>query len=160
MTGQPRRQISDERKAAYYIGAAMQVLGLILFGSTFASFACHFGDFGLGPGFGKSLAVRTFGGMGLIIAGVFVRQIGARGLAGSGVILDPEQARRDVEPWSRMAGGVINDTLSEVEPVQKIADKLSGESESSNQVIKVRCRSCDALNDEDARYCDQCGAEI
>ena len=36
-----------------------------------------------------------------------------RGLAGSGVVLDPEKAREDVEPWSRMAGGVVKDALDE-----------------------------------------------
>ncbi len=28
------------------------------------------------------------------------------------------------------------------------------------QVVKVRCRSCQALNDEAAKFCDQCGAGI
>ena len=39
--------------------------------------------------------------------------IAARGLAGSGVVLDPEKARTDVEPWTRMAGGMVGDALDE-----------------------------------------------
>ena len=32
--------------------------------------------------------------------------------------------------------------------------------ESSDQIIKVRCQRCQALNDESARFCNQCGAEL
>lgn len=39
--------------------------------------------------------------------------IGRAGLAGSGVVLDPQRAREDLEPWSRMAGGMVKDTLDE-----------------------------------------------
>jgi len=35
------------------------------------------------------------------------------GAAGSGIVLDPERAREDVEPWARMAGGVVKDALDE-----------------------------------------------
>jgi hypothetical protein len=82
--------------------------------------------------------------------------VAARGLAGSGVVLDPEQARKDLEPWSRMSGGMVQDALSEVEVVTKIVDRL----ESPEPRIKVRCQKCQALNDETAKYCDQCGSAI
>ena len=39
--------------------------------------------------------------------------LGRRGLAGSGAILDPGRARTDLEPWSRMAGGMAKDALDE-----------------------------------------------
>ena len=39
--------------------------------------------------------------------------IGRMGLAGSGIKLDPEEARRDVEPWARMSGGVVKDAMDE-----------------------------------------------
>lgn len=29
-----------------------------------------------------------------------------------------------------------------------------------NEVIKIRCRNCQALNDESAKFCSQCGKEI
>ena len=60
-----------------------------------------------------SMMIRAVGGIVLIILGTILRRIGVRGVAGSGVILDPEQARRDVEPWSRMTGGVVSDALDE-----------------------------------------------
>ncbi|MGQ9591016.1 MAG: hypothetical protein ACUVYA_12050 [Planctomycetota bacterium] len=118
------------------------------------------------------MAVRAVAGMVLAMAGGIIAAVGAKGLAGSGVILDPEQARKDVEPWSRMAGGVADDALSEVDVVKKLAeslDRTSGrpaeapdgrEPAATGPPVKVRCRSCRALNDEDARFCDQCGAEI
>ena len=85
-----------------------------------------------------------------------MRNIGAKGLAGSGVILDPEQAREDVEPWSRMGGGVLQDALSEVDVVNRIEDRL----DSPEPEIKIRCPNCRALNDETAKFCNQCGAAI
>jgi len=52
-------------------------------------------------------------GMGLMIVGTIVRNAGRFGLAGSGIKLDPEEARKDVEPWARMGGGVLKDALDE-----------------------------------------------
>ena len=63
----------------------------------------------------RSSMARGVGGMALLIIGGFVRGIGARGLAGSGVVLDPEQARRELEPYSRMAGGMVKDALDEAD---------------------------------------------
>ena len=162
MRRRPRRNISSERKAAYYVGNIITLIGLALFLSTFVGVICIIAD---PPSISESgrVAAWTFGraivGFIMIIIGQVVANIGKRGLAGSGVILDPEQAREDVEPWSRMAGGMTNDVLSEVEPVQKIADGLSGhhKNEESEPIVKVRCRNCRTLNDEDAKFCDQCG---
>jgi hypothetical protein len=112
----PQRQISQQRKALYYVGNGVAIFGLLLFLSTFLSAALSFGD---RPNFrefraqGQSMALRAFGGMILMIAGGSVARIGKAGAAGSGLKLDPEQARRDVEPWSRMTGGVVGDVLDE-----------------------------------------------
>ncbi len=59
----------------------------------------------------RSEGLRAFGGVVLITIGVLLMNIGAKGWAGSGVVLDPDRARKDVEPWSRMGGGVLNDAL-------------------------------------------------
>ena len=96
--GMARREIPNERKAAYYLGMGLMVIGVLLFVSNF---------------FGDISPARALGGMGLVVAGGILRGIGARGLAGSGIILDPEQAREDVEPWSRMGGGMVKDALDE-----------------------------------------------
>jgi hypothetical protein len=53
----------------------------------------------------------AFGGAALIVVGALVRRTGSHGLAGSGIVLDPQRAREDVRPWSRMQGGVLRDTL-------------------------------------------------
>lgn len=152
---QPHRQLSPERKALYYLGTGLAVFGLILFLSTFLSAALNFGRFDDFEARGQSMALRAVGGMILIMAGGFIHGIGKQGLAGSGIVPDPEQARRDVEPWSRMSGGVLQDTISEVGIVRKLEERLEAQPE-----IKLRCRQCQTLNDETAKFCNQCGAAI
>lgn len=151
-----KRQISPERKLAYYAGMVLAVIGILLFLSNFVFAIANFGDFHDFAGRGQSMMVRAFGGMALTALGGVIAGIAARGLAGSGVLLDPERARKDVEPWSRMAGGVVQDALSEVKIVNKLEDRL----ESPEPQIKIRCRNCQALNDETAKFCNQCGATV
>jgi hypothetical protein len=152
----PNKQITPERKALYYGGIACTVFGLLLFLSTFVTGAMNFGNFENFEGRVQSEMCRAIGGMILMMAGGFMMKVGAQGLAGSGVILDPEKARKDVEPWSRMTGGVVQDTVSEIDIVKKVGDRL----EERPPQIKVRCPKCQALNDETAKFCNQCGASI
>ena len=77
-----------------------------------------------------------------------MRGIGGRGLAGSGVVLDPSQARQDLEPYSRMAGGMLGDALDEADV------NLGAEPE---QVVMVRCPACRTLNEEGSKFCQECG---
>lgn len=151
-------KISSERKATYYIGIGMMVLGFVLFISVFFSVASFmnnpFGNGGFGTGGAPSFGNAIIG-MVLIIAGSVVMKIGARGAAGSGLILDPEKAREDLKPYSEAAGGMINDAISNIDAV----DKITGHKE-EKEVIKVRCRNCDSLNDEDAKFCKTCGKEL
>ena len=51
--------------------------------------------------------------MALMVIGGVIHRIGARGIAGSGIVLDPEKAREELELSSRMAGGMIKDALEE-----------------------------------------------
>jgi hypothetical protein len=153
MTG-AKRQVSPDRKAIYYVGMALSIIGLLLFLSTFVTFLANFGNFDNFTERAKSGGIRAFVGVVLIVIGGALRRLGTLGLAGSGVVLDPEQARKDVEPWSRMAGGVVSDALSEVPAAKSLQDKV----ESADHVIKVRCRKCRSLNDEHAKFCNQCGA--
>ena len=67
---------------------------------------------------------RAVGGMVLIGLGQFVMNIGKVGAAGAGLILDPEKAREDMKPWSQMKGGVINDTLNEVDAVEALTQRF------------------------------------
>ena len=85
---------------------------------------------------------RAIGGMVLIIVGQVIASIGAKGLAGSGIKLDPEQARKDLEPYSRMAGGMVKDALEEAD-----INLGGGRSE---RIIMIKCRGCSKLNEEDS----------
>ena len=92
-------------------------------------------------------------GMALVIAGSVMTRVGARGAAGSGLVLDPERARRDLEPWSRMAGGVVGDAVDEMRDSGALPS-------SAPPAVRVRCTKCKALNAEDAKFCGQCGAAL
>ncbi|MBI1387112.1 MAG: zinc ribbon domain-containing protein [bacterium] len=159
----PNRGISEERKTAYYAGMAISGIGFLLFMVPFASVFLSIGTSSINPsGIGSAFGAGFIGFI-MIAVGQVIRGIGARGLAGSGVLLDPEQARRDLEPYSRMSGGMMDDALSESDTVRNFVESFShgGDDDSEpREVIKVRCRGCGALNDEDARFCDQCGAAM
>ena len=75
-----------------------------MFLSTFVSAAMNFGNFDNFDGQVRSQMFRAIGGMVLIVIGQIVRGIGARGLAGSGVVLDPEKAREDLQSVQQDGG--------------------------------------------------------
>lgn len=87
----------------------------------------------------------------LVVAAV-VRGIATYGLAGSGVVLDPKQARKDLEPFSRQAGGMLRDALDE-------GGVNLGQAEAKD-VVMIRCRECARLNEEDSKFCQECGKPI
>jgi hypothetical protein len=145
------RKISEERKAAYYAGLVLMVIGVLLFVSVFVTGAMHFGDFSDFEAQSRSGMFRALGGMGLMVVGAIVRGIGARGLAGSGAVLDPEQARKDLEPFSRQAGGMLGDALDEA------GLKYDGKPE---RVVMLKCSACGKLSEEDAKFCRECGAKM
>lgn len=150
-------KISNERKATYYIGMGMMILGFILFISVFFSVASFMND-PFGGSFGMNRApsfINPVIGMVLMIAGSVVMNIGAKGTAGSGIILDPEKAREDLKPFNEAKGGMINDVISNIDVVEKITNPKE-----EKEVVKIRCRSCGSLNDEDAKFCKSCGKEI
>lgn len=141
-----KKEISEERKMLYYGGIGVTVIGFIFFFSGFLSFANP--DRMLMTGSMGSVIVGPFIGVILIAVGGFMRNVAARGVAGSGLVLDPKKAREDLSPWSSMAGGMINDALEET----NIGSK--------KEVIKVRCKNCSELNEEDAKFCKNCGEKI
>ena len=142
-----KRQVSIGRRIAFYCGYLAVAAGLVLFASLFFSGL----DFSTVSKV-RSAGLRAIAGAALIAAGLIIRRIAIRGLAGSLVILDPPRAKADLEPWSRAAGGLVDSALSEVAVAREAAGRLAGKPE-----VKVRCPGCGALNDEEARYCDQCG---
>ena len=112
----------------------------------------NFGDFRDFKGHAQSDMIRAIGGMALLIVGGIVRGIGAKGLAGSGTVLDPKQARDDLEPYSRMAGGMLKDALDEA--------GVSGRKPEPERVIMVKCPACGKLNQEDSKFCQECGRKL
>ena len=144
------KQVSRERQAVYTVGLVLMVLGGILFASTFLTFALRMGDVSGFASSARSGIFRALAGMALLIVGAILRGVGARGLAGSGVVLDPEQARQDLEPYSRMAGGMVRDALDEAQV------DLGG----PEKVVMVKCPSCGKLNEEDSKFCQECGQKL
>lgn len=134
---EPVRNVSEGRKAAYFAGIVIIIAGLILFASNFFTGTINMGV--------------ALGGMALIAIGGVVMNTARYGKAGAGLILDPEQERRDKEPLNRSLGGQLGDMLDEAG-----IGGLGGKKE----VIKVRCRNCQALNDETDKFCGQCGQSL
>lgn len=84
--------ITRKRKVTYYIGIGMMILGFILFISVFFSFASFMNNPFLG---GRSPSfINSVLGMILMIAGSIVMNIGAKGAAGSGLLLDLTRQER------------------------------------------------------------------
>ena len=148
------RKISEGRKTAFYIGTGLQVVGGLLFLSVFVTHFANFGDFSNFEAKAQSFGLRALGGMVLLILGGFMKNVGARGLAGSGVILDPDRAKEEIEPFSRMAGGMTKDFLEEADI------NLSNLGGKSERVVMIKCQSCKTLNEDDSKFCQECGEEI
>lgn len=144
------RQISEARKIAYYIGMGVMALGGLTFGSSFIVFLIGMGaDFHSQQTYGILFGCLAAGGMLLLIVGIIISQVGARGLAGSGVVLDPEEAREDLEPFTRMAGGMIKDALDEAE--------IKVGQQQPEKVVMIKCPACGHLNEADSKFCQECG---
>lgn len=162
MPEEPNRDITPERKLMYYAGMGCTGLGMLLFLSVFVTGCANFGNFENFEGEARSSMARAIGGMVLMMIGGGLMTVGRLGTAGSGVLLDPRKMRKDLEPWNRAAGGMTNDALGEIDVVKKLEKKLDEPSAAapSEPVVKVRCPACKALNDEHAKFCNQCGAAL
>jgi hypothetical protein len=157
------KQISPERKKFYRFGLVLQVIGGCLFALPFLTIpiiiiaAMVNGD----PEGLEILAPIAFGaafiGFGLIVGGGAMRGIAAKGTAGSGLVLDPEKAREDLKPWTGMAGGMVKDVLDEADIK---LNNLGGGGSQPEKVIMIKCRECGKLNEEDSKFCQECGKPI
>lgn len=141
-----KKEISEGRKLLYYAGMVVSGIGILLFLSVFVSFMNP--ERMLANGSMGTFMSRPIIGILMIAIGNGMRVVAARGVAGSGIILDPKKAREDLSPWSSMAGGMIKDALDETEIHTK------------KEIVKIRCRSCSELNDEDAKFCKNCGEKV
>ena len=146
-------KISNERKALYYTGMIIGVIGFILFMSAFF--------LNVNPGFSMeppSFFKRGVLGMICMIVGAVIASIGYSGAAGSGLLLDPDKQREDLKPFNESQGRMINDVIENIDIVKNI-NQYSKE-KVNIEVIKIKCRECGELNDEDAKFCKQCGNMI
>lgn len=151
-------EISPERKLMFYGGMALTVLGFILFLIPLFTIISLMGG---GHFFGTEhlgYPARSFiwavVGMILIAAGGFLRSAGAKGLAGSGVVLDPQRAREELSPYSEAIGGMVRDAIDGFRADEEKTENLE------RTKVMVRCADCRALNDETANYCAQCGKAL
>ena len=153
------RRISSERKTAFYIGTGISALGLLLFLSVFVTSALNFGNFDDFESRAGNSALRAVIGMVLMIAGQAIRAVGARGVAGSGLKLDPDQARDDVRPYTNAVGGMIRDALESAEQ-ETDSERQEKTEPPPSQVILIRCDQCRKLNEETDKFCSECGASL
>ena len=90
----------------FYGGMALTVIGLSFFLVPFFTIISSMGSFSQfgAERFGSSAGFFHMGSyrMILIVAGQFLRSAGAKGLAGSGVVLDPQRATEDCRPTAKL----------------------------------------------------------
>lgn len=146
---QKRTTISKNRKLVYYLGMGLSGIGLVLFLSVFVSIASRVSSPAFDMPDGAPM-LRGIIGFILILIGQAVATVAKRGLAGSGVLLDPKKAREDLAPYTHMAGGMVKDVVEGFREVE-------GDEKKAPPQVMLRCRSCETLNPEDAKYCKQCG---
>ncbi len=166
------KDFSPERKAIHGIGTIVRIIGSIMFISVFfigfsqknkpkkpwnyskpkSNNQWNYPRTSPKPkpnhGFPKTIII----GFGLVFIGGVLTTLARNGVAGSGLILDAEQERRDLEPVSRIIGGRINDAFMEV--------NLEGKFPKTKEIIKIRCLKCESLNDEEDNFCGKCGSKI
>lgn len=154
----PVSELSPPRKAVYYVGMGLGLVGILLFLSIFflifkgmpSSSSEEFfknptqtmdRDRKQSEDMFKSFGLRAGGGFFLIIAGAVTSAIARKGEAGE---MQEKILRQNwsVAPSSEKGAGKKQD----VPPPMP--------------VVKVRCRGCQALNDETAKFCSQCGQAV
>ena len=157
------RKLKTWRKVVYIIGNVFLVVGVILFLSSF------FTSFGFFPsrfefinklGFLGSFMFFPVFGFILIFVGSLLKALGRGGLAGAGIILDPERERRDAEPFSRSKGGKFADSYDEFRNESKNHEDLEKVRSAQSERIMIRCPNCKTLNDEDASFCKSCAEKL
>lgn len=140
------RQIPPERKLVHRLGTILIAIGALSFGSVFVSAALNFGRFDDFDRRVRSMGLRFVGGMAMMVVGFGMIIYGTAGAAGSGLTLDPEQARKDVEPWARMRGGVAKDTLDEMGiDLRKVTSALGDRNSSAGETLEERLRGLHRL---------------
>lgn len=105
----------------------------------------------------EGFVLRGVGGMLLAIIGVALNAVGTRGASGSGLVIDPVPARKDLEPFTRMEGGMLSDKLDEagIDP-----RRIGVGAATAVRVVMVKCRGCAKPNEEDSKFRQECGVAM
>jgi RNA polymerase subunit RPABC4/transcription elongation factor Spt4 len=129
-----------QRKLFRTIGPILLIAGVSCIGVALFDFFSVFGDFNAGP---PKLFGLMFLGMPLVFLGVLFTYIGyMRAVADYGV--------REMAP---VASNAFNYIAKETKPgFQSVASAFKGE--------EVECRHCHVMNDQDAKFCNNCGSAM
>jgi len=147
-------QSSGGRRFIGAIGIMLLGTGLLLFLSAIYSGVSHFGDFTNFEGRTRSMGRRAVIGMGLFAFGGLLAAIGGRRRGdvnahyrnyedNTGRDFDPRAARHLTRPNDPAYDGYERPPAPPPE-----------------RIVKIRCRSCSSLNDEQWNYCNSCGAPL
>jgi hypothetical protein len=137
-----RNLISPQRKSLFRVGQVIAGLGVLSFLSVFVSAAFGIGGEGTMP-------QRAVGGFIMMIGGGALCTLAIGGAAGSLLSLDPEQARKDLEPSARLSGGLQKDALDEMGVnIPHIVESLTKRTTASGETFADRLRGLHALYKE------------
>ena len=134
--------ISPDRRPLVYAAAGVAALGTLVTISAAASAIENLGGIGEIVSRLRTPGVVGFCGLALTVAGLAAAAIGS-GLAGK----LPNFARPLVKTGS-------NRMIQQPQPAPV------AQSSSAPPLVQIRCRFCLALNDEQAKCCDQCGTPL
>lgn len=145
--------------ALWYVGMGIQVLGFLVFLSNFVITPMHWGQkLGFDQPEPVPLAVMlALGGLVLIVAGRLVRRFGLGRPSVTSPAFGPARPRRDGDTPLRPGGGSISAALEEGGAIRR---RLSVPPNAPTPIIRIRCRSCQALNDDANKFCGQCGQPL
>lgn len=137
------------------IGMVMVLLGLLLFLSVMYSGVSRFGDF---RNFGERM--RGYGQRAVVGMGMFA--------FGSGLMVIGRGRRRGTPTASRYheygdnRGRDYDPSIPDGQqrPNDPAYDGYEPSRPPPERVVKIRCRSCSSLNNEQWNYCNGCGAPL
>lgn len=89
----------------------------------------------------------------LILAGVMMMVYGRKGMAEAVPNPDPQQAKPKAS-WNSALDRAFEDAVSQS---SNLMDVFQPKDTKSTAVVKVRCLQCQSLNDENAKFCSECG---
>lgn len=147
------RHVSPGRQGVHALGTLLIVIGAISCLSVVVAVA---GLFTSGTSSGDLPSpMPVVVGFVMIAVGGALRSLGAKGIHGSGLVLDPQRARRELEPHSRQVGGMIGDELDEAGIALGAREPRPVE-----RVVMIRCTACQTLNEDGSKFCQECGAKV